>query len=222
MQVPAYVISRHPAAYRGHYAKTRRTISARPAGQAQLSTTPIGVTNGQEPGNPAPGLNIFGWDDQGRPLDAQGTPLPSSVPQGGPIGGAPSASDQALFNTVGGALNTTGATIASIVQSNNQVQIAQLQTQTQQQIAALQSSATQAQQQGNFALAQQNAQAAANLQRFNAYLLTRQQQPNIALYVVAGLAGLVIIGGIVYAVSASKSRSNPVKRFASYVRRMAA
>lgn len=216
MQTPAYVVSRLPAAFRS---------PVRPAGQAQLSSTPIGVTTGNEPGNPAQGLNIFGYDDQGRPLDAQGGVLPSTVPGAvGGGGGGISAGDQALYNTVASGLNTTGATIASVVQSNNQAQIASLQSQTQQQIASLQAAATQAQQQGNLALAQQQSAQAAQMQRFNALLLSRMQQPNTALYVVAGLAGLAIIGGIVYFATSrrSEARDNPShsrhRRFHSYRR----
>jgi hypothetical protein len=38
------------------------------------------VTTGAEPCHPAAGLNIFGWDDNGCPLDASGGVLPSDTP----------------------------------------------------------------------------------------------------------------------------------------------
>lgn len=104
---------------------------------------------------------------------------------------------------MGGALNTTGATIASIVASNNQSQIAQLQANTQRQIAALNLQGQQAAQQGNLALAQQNAASAQSLAQFNALLMSRLQPSNTAMYVIAGIAALVVIGGIVYAMGPS-------------------
>jgi hypothetical protein len=118
---------------------------------------------------------------------------------------ASQASQTALFNTVGGALNTTGATIASIVASNNQASIAQLQAQTQQQVAALTVQAQQAQQQGNVALAQIRAQQATALAQFNGQLLTQMQPQNTGLYVVGGLVALGVVGAILYVVMKRKS-----------------
>jgi hypothetical protein len=135
------------------------------------------------------------------------TTAPPATPSSGSSGtsaptntAASQASQNALYSTVGSALNTTGATIASIVASNNQANIAQLQTQTQQQIAALNVQAQQAQQQGNIALAQIRAQQAVALGEFNSQLLTQLQPQNTGLYMIGGLVALGVIGGIIYVV----------------------
>jgi hypothetical protein len=81
-----------------HVNRYRHVIS--PAGQPMLSATPIGVTTGNEPGRPAAGLNIFGYDDQGRPLDALGNVLPGTLPQAigvGTPGVAPTTSSTSSY-----------------------------------------------------------------------------------------------------------------------------
>jgi len=163
---------------RGSYVRSQML---RPAGQADM-TFSIAEAN--------PGLDTTSTTpDMSQP--------PAASP---PSGGMSPGTETALFNTIGSVLNTTGATIASIVQSNNQAQIAQLQAQTQQEIAALVSQSQTAQQQGNFALAQQNAQRAAQLQAFQAQYLLTQRPQNTGLYIVAGLLVSGLIGGIIYAV----------------------
>jgi hypothetical protein len=103
----------------------------------------------------------------------------------------------ALFNTVGSAIGTAGSTIAAIIQSGNQVQIADIQARTQAQIAALQTQAQIAASQGNQALATQQANQAAQMQQFLA-LLAQQKPDNTVLYVVGGIAALAVLGGIAY------------------------
>lgn len=167
----------------------------RPAGQADM-TFSIQEAN---PGVSFDTSSGNATDSSGNTYDSGGNPTSQPPSSGG--GGMTSAQQTALFNTIGGALNTTGSTIASIVQSNNQAQIAQLQTQAQQTIATLNAESQQATAAGNIALAQQRSQQAAQLQTFMMQYLGQQRPSNTGLYVVAGLVGLTMIGAIVYFVA---------------------
>jgi len=108
------------------------------------------------------------------------------------------AAQQALYSAVSTGLNTTGATIAGIVNSGNQLQIASLASQTQTQIAQLQAAAQQAQAAGNLQLAQQNSAQAAQMQQFYQLLALKQQPTMMLVYAGAAVVGFVLLGTIVY------------------------
>lgn len=206
MQRPSFVTSRQPNFLGNRVAPAGQAGSSTSAAVAGAFGSPelaalYGSTGGI--GEAAYQANA---GDQG--ATDQGTQKPMQA-----VGGT--ADNTALYNAVGGYLNTTGQTIAGILSSGNQLQIAQLNAQTQQQIAAMQAQASAAQQQGNAALAQQQQNAANQLRMFQQLLASRQQPANIALYAVASIAGLAIIGSIVYFATAQRggghtpARSNP-------------
>ncbi len=114
-----------------------------------------------------------------------------------------------LFSAIGGILNTTGAGIAAVIQSNNQMQLAQLQAQTQIEIAKLTSQSQQSMSAGNQTLAQQQAAQAAMLQQFQA-MLAGQQQSKTPYYVMGAVGVLMLIGGVI--IFASKPSPAPVKQ----------
>lgn len=121
------------------------------------------------------------------------------------------AQDLSVYNAVGGMLSTTGATIANIVNSGNQLEIARLNNQAREQIAQLQLQAASAAASGNAALAAEREREASQLQQFQALLAARQQPANMALYIVGGLAALGVLAGIVYFATRPKhaAHSNP-------------
>jgi hypothetical protein len=160
------------------------------------------------------------------PLSFYGTGSTGGMTPGATAGiGMSPASQQALYNTVGGALKTTGATIAAIINSGNQMQIAQLQAQTQQQIAALNAQAARAQSAGNLQLAQQQQAQASQLQQFYQSLALRQAPATTALWIAGGVAAVAVLGAIVYfatrpaapatapasASRSSRTRANPTR-----------
>lgn len=110
---------------------------------------------------------------------------------------ATSAQNQALYNSIGPALNTTGAAITAAIQSNNQQQLAQMQLAAQTQIAQLQLQAQQATAAGNLSLAQQRLSQLGPLQQFQAQLNASTQQ-NTTLYILGAIVALGVIGAAVY------------------------
>lgn len=119
------------------------------------------------------------------------------------------AQQTALLNTIGGALNTAGTTIASIIRGNNAVEIARLNNDTNLAIARLQADAARAASAGNQALAAQQADRAAELQRFQQTYLTNQRPSYTGLYVVAGVVAVGIIGAFAYL--ATRPKHNPTR-----------
>lgn len=120
--------------------------------------------------------------------------------------GMSQADQTALFDMVSSGLNTTGATIAAIINSGDQLQISQLKSSTDLQIAALNQQAQQAQAAGNLALASQNAQRSAQLAQFQQAFLM-QPQSKTGLYIVAGVVVLGIIGAFVYFGASTRAKS---------------
>lgn len=194
----------------------------RPAGQAYPSSS---VTF--NPDGSSQDTSGHYWDAQGNPISGPPAPVTIGPPPGGNVTPGPgyvpppdstigkvpgttmSQADQtALFNTVASGLNTAGSTIAAIINSGDRMQIAQLQNQTALQIAQLQSQAQQASASGNTALAAQQAQQAQQMQMFAQLLQQRNATTNTPMYILAGLAGLGILGAIVYFVS-SRPKANP-------------
>jgi len=119
----------------------------------------------------------------------------------------------ALYDAVAGGLNTAGTTIASIIASNDRVQIAGLASAAQLQIAALNQQANAARNAGNMTLASQAAQRADQMQMFYAQLQAKNAQTNTPMYLLAGLAALGIVGAVIYFANKPKSaRANPRRR----------
>lgn len=114
----------------------------------------------------------------------------------------------ALLGAVGGLLSTTGTAISAAIQSNNQLELSRLQTQAQLEIARLQTQSQQSMSAGNLTLAQQQAQAAAQLQMFQ-NLLASQSQSNTLWYVLAGVAAVVVIGAAIYFAPMVKQTAQP-------------
>lgn len=114
----------------------------------------------------------------------------------------------ALLGAVGSILNTTGTAIAAAIQSGNQLELSRLQTQAQLEIARLQTQSQQSMSAGNLTLAQQQSQAAAQLQMFQ-NLLASQSQTNTVWYVLAGVAALVVIGAAIYFAPTIRQSAQP-------------
>jgi hypothetical protein len=118
----------------------------------------------------------------------------------------------ALFGAVGNLLSTTGTAISAAIQGNNQLELARLQSQTQTEIARLTTQSQQSMNAGNLTLAQQQSQAAAQLQMFQ-NLLASQSQNNTVWYVAAGIAAVLVIGAAIYFApsrgAASSSETTP-------------
>lgn len=114
----------------------------------------------------------------------------------------------ALLGAVGGLLSTTGTAISAAIQSNNQLELSRLQTQAQLEIARLQTQSQQSMSAGNLTLAQQQAQAAAQLQMFQ-NMLAAQSQGNTLWYVLAGVAAVVVIGAAIYFAPTIRQSAQP-------------
>lgn len=178
----------------GSRARSARVV--RPAGQATDTSGNMDFSQYYAPVTPASPADTTA---------SYGYEAPSKSTDGG--GGGPSP---AMLGAIGGALGVAGQTISSIINSGNQLQIAQLNAQTQQQIAQLQLQAQRAQQQGNMQLAQQQAAQAAQLAQFQQAYLMRQQPSYTGLYIVGAVVALGIIGTFV--VLGARARHNPVKK----------
>lgn len=124
-------------------------------------------------------------------------------------GTSSSGPSQAELNMIGGAINTVGTTVASIIASGDRVRMAELNNETQTAIARIQASAAEAQAAGNRALAAQEAQRASELQAFQQRYLLGQQPSYTGLYIVGGVVVLGIIGTFVYLASRKSSHKNP-------------
>ncbi len=116
--------------------------------------------------------------------------------------GGNSVNQTQLFNTVGTLIGTTGSTIAAAITSGNQVEIARINAASARALAEIQ-----ARMQGT---SDPNAQAALAAQIAALQALQNQTRPqdNTALYVVAGVAAVAVLG-LGY-MALAKPRHNPV------------
>lgn len=176
-----------------------------------LSATPIGVTTGSEVGNPPAGLNIYGWNAEGQPLDANGNLLSTSTPGGTttyPVttgtggGGLTDAQITSLAGDVASILGTGAGIVNQVLRGQDAQAIAQIQADAQIRLQELRNQQ---------ATANPTQQAAINQQiaTLNAALAQMAQHQGLSTGTMVALGvGAVALVGI--ALLASRPRHNPV------------
>lgn len=227
MSMSSIAASRRPSAF----GVITRTAPMHPAGQtAQVAVTDLttGITQ-PGTGNCSAILpqGAVGCSANGTAVDAYGNAVnwpPAAVTIGTPSGVSVSpittpskvATDPSinmLYNSIAPSIGVTTEIILQAIQNNDDQTMMSLKLAAQQRMAQLQLMSQQQINSGNQMLGQQYLQQAAQLQQFQAQIGANQGSTT-ALFVIAGIVALGIVGAVVYLKpkDGGRARRNPRRR----------